>query len=47
MRVAHLQCAHILPSSSFDSVGGIVNGVLFLLSGENVFVIEARISFYT
>ncbi len=32
MRVAHSQGAHILPSSSFDSVGGIVDGVLFLLS---------------
>ena len=32
MRVAHSQGAHILSSSSFDSVGGIVDGVLFLLS---------------
>ena len=32
MRVVHSQGAHILPSSSFDSVGGIADGVLFLLS---------------
>ncbi len=32
MRVVHLQGAHILSSSSFDSVGGLVDGVLFLLS---------------
>ncbi len=32
MRVVHSQGAPILPSSSFDSVGGIVDGVLFLLS---------------
>ena len=32
MRVVHSQGACILPSSSFDSVGGIVDGVLFVLS---------------
>ncbi len=32
MRVVHLQGAHILSSSSFDYVGGIVDGLLFLLS---------------
>jgi hypothetical protein len=32
MRVVHLQGAHIVSSSSFDSVGDIVDGVLFLLS---------------
>ena len=32
MRVVHSQGAHMLLSSSFDSVGGIVDGVLFLLS---------------
>ena len=32
MRVVHSQGAHMLPSSSFDSGGGIVDRVLFLLS---------------
>ena len=31
MRVVHSQGSHILPPSSFDSVGGIVDGVLFVL----------------